>query len=83
MELDRHRNQITAEVLDTATGQVAWRRIQPADGECFRRVLRGFDGKHGRNRDRAPRATFEEGYRCAKVCETILRSATSEHRELR
>lgn len=44
MGLDQHRAQITAEWLDTATGEISRRRIRPADREGFRRFLARFDG---------------------------------------
>jgi transposase len=45
MGLDQHRAQITAEWLDTATGEVSRRRIRPADRQGFRRFLRQFKDK--------------------------------------
>ncbi len=44
MGLDQHRAQITAEWVDTATGEISRRRIRPADREGFRRFLDRFDG---------------------------------------
>jgi transposase len=45
MGLDQHRAQITAEWLDTATGEISRRRIRPADRGSFRHFLAGFEGK--------------------------------------
>lgn len=45
MGLDQHRAQISAEWLDTETGEIRRRRIRPADREGFRRFLTGFQGK--------------------------------------
>jgi transposase len=45
MGLDQHRAQITAEWLDTATGEVARRRIAPADRAGVRRFAAGFGGR--------------------------------------
>lgn len=42
MGLDQHRAQITAEWLDTASGEISRRRIRPADRQGFRNFLRGF-----------------------------------------
>lgn len=44
MGLDQHRAQITADWLDTATGEIARQRIRPADREGFRLFLAQFDG---------------------------------------
>lgn len=48
MGLDQHRAQITAEWLDTGTGELGRRRIRPADRESFRRFLEGFRDKRRR-----------------------------------
>jgi transposase len=45
MGLDQHRAQITAEWLDTSTGEIARRRIAPADREGVRRFAAGFRGR--------------------------------------
>jgi transposase len=45
MGLDQHRAQVTAEWLDTETGEVVRRRIRPGDRAGFRRFLAGFEGK--------------------------------------
>jgi len=45
MGLDQHRAQITAEWLDTATGEVARTRIAPADRQAVRRFLARFGGR--------------------------------------
>ena len=42
--LDQHRAQITAEWLDTATGEIARTRITPGDREGVRRFLSRFAG---------------------------------------
>lgn len=42
MGLDQHRAQITAEWLDTASGEISRRRIRPADRQGFRKFLRQF-----------------------------------------
>jgi transposase len=44
MGLDQHRAQITAEWLDTATGEVRRGRVVPADRAGVRRFLGRFDG---------------------------------------
>jgi transposase len=45
MGVDQHRAQITAEWLDTASGEISRRRIRPADRQGFRRFLGQFDGR--------------------------------------
>src|SRR3954464_11580621 len=45
MGLDQHRAQITAEWLDTGTGEVARRRIAPADRAGVRRFAAAFEGR--------------------------------------
>jgi transposase len=45
MGLDQHRAQITAEWLDTGTGEVARRRIAPADRAGVRRFASAFGGQ--------------------------------------
>jgi transposase len=45
MGLDQHRAQITAEWLDTATGEVSRSRIVPADRSSVRRFFARFDGE--------------------------------------
>jgi transposase len=45
MGLDQHRAQITAEWLDTATGEVARKRIAPADRGGVRRFAAVFRGQ--------------------------------------
>ena len=44
MGLDQHRAQITAEWLDTSTGEISRRRIAPADRAGLRRFAAGFRG---------------------------------------
>ena len=44
MGLDQHRGQITAEWIDTETGEVARARVAPAHREPVRRFLRRFRG---------------------------------------
>ena len=44
MGLDQHRAQITAEWLDTETGEVSRGRIVPADRRGVRRFLARFEG---------------------------------------
>jgi transposase len=44
MGLDQHRSQITAEWLDSATGEVSRARVAPAHREPVRRFLRRFAG---------------------------------------
>jgi transposase len=44
MGLDQHRAQITAEWLDTETGEVSWCRISPAHREGVRRFCERFRG---------------------------------------
>src|SRR3954447_24829305 len=45
MGLDQHRARITAEWLDTATGEVARARVAPADRAAVRRVAARFGGQ--------------------------------------
>jgi transposase len=45
MGLDQHRAQITAEWLDTETGQVSRARVMPADRAGVRRFLSRFAGR--------------------------------------
>jgi transposase len=42
MGLDQHRAQITAEWIDTATGEIARRRLAPADRDAVRRFAASF-----------------------------------------
>ena len=44
MGLDQHRAQITAEWIDTATGEIARSRVAPAHRESVRRFLGRFRG---------------------------------------
>jgi transposase len=44
MGLDQHRAQITAEWIDTATGEITRSRVAPAHREAVRRFLGRFDG---------------------------------------
>ena len=45
MGLDQHRAQITAEWIETSTGEVSRGRVAPADRAGVRRFLRRFDGQ--------------------------------------
>jgi hypothetical protein len=45
MGLDQHRAQITAEWLDTETGEVSRARVTPADRRGVRRFLTRFAGQ--------------------------------------
>ena len=45
MGLDRHRAQITAEWLDTATGELSRERIAPADRAHVRAFAAAFRGQ--------------------------------------
>jgi transposase len=45
MGLDQHRAQITAEWIDTATGEIARARVAPAHRDGVRRFLDRFDGQ--------------------------------------
>ena len=45
MGLDQHRGQVTAEWLDTATGEVSRARVAPAHREPVRRFLGRFRGR--------------------------------------
>jgi hypothetical protein len=45
MGLDQHREQITFDALDVATGEVSRGRIRPADREGVRRWLARWDGR--------------------------------------
>ncbi len=44
MGLDQHRAQITAEWVDTVTGEVTRSRVAPAHRESVRKFLARFDG---------------------------------------
>src|SRR3954447_20918290 len=44
MGLDQHRAQVTADWLDTETGEVSRARVAPADRAGVRRVLERFGG---------------------------------------
>ena len=45
MGLDQHRAQITAEWIDTDTGEILRSRVAPADRESVRRFLSRFCGQ--------------------------------------
>jgi Transposase len=45
MGLDQHRAQITAEWIDTVTGEISRRRVVPADRAGVRRFLARFTGQ--------------------------------------
>jgi transposase len=45
MGLDQHRAQITAEWLDTSTGELSRRRVAPADRDGVRRFAAHFRGR--------------------------------------
>jgi transposase len=45
MGLDQHRAQITAEWIDTVTGEISRARVAPADRVGVRRFLAGFRGE--------------------------------------
>lgn len=45
MGFDQHREQITWDALDSATGELRRGRIRPADRASFRHFLRQFDGE--------------------------------------
>jgi transposase len=45
MGLDQHRAQITAEWVDTATGEIGRSRVRPADRAGVRRFLGRFRGE--------------------------------------
>ena len=45
MGLDQHRAQISAEWLDTATGEVSRARVEPAHRQSVPRFLRRFCGQ--------------------------------------
>jgi hypothetical protein len=44
MGMDQHREQITAEWIDTITGEISRTRIAPADRGTVREFLARFDG---------------------------------------
>ena len=44
MGLDQHRAQISAEWIDTITGEISRARVTPADRESVRKFLRRFEG---------------------------------------
>jgi len=48
--LDQHRAQITAEWIDTATGEVSRARVIPADRAGVRRFCERFVGEEHRGR---------------------------------
>ena len=45
MGLDQHRAQITAEWIDTVTGEISRARVAPADRTAVRRFLERFAGQ--------------------------------------
>jgi hypothetical protein len=45
MGLDQHRAQITAEWIDTSTGEVSRTRVAPADRDRVRRFAERFRGQ--------------------------------------
>ena len=45
MGLDQHRAQITAEWIDTETGEISRGRVTPADRAGVRRFLERFGGR--------------------------------------
>jgi transposase len=45
MGLDQHRAQITAEWIDTETGEIARTRVAPAHREPVRRFVARFGGR--------------------------------------
>jgi transposase len=45
MGLDQHRAQITAEWIDTSTGEVSRTRVTPADRDRVRRFAERFRGR--------------------------------------
>jgi transposase len=45
MGLDQHRAQITAEWVDTSSGEIGRSRVRPADREGVRRFLGRFGGQ--------------------------------------
>jgi transposase len=45
MGLDQHRAQITAEWIDTETGEISRARVAPADRAAVRRFLERFSGQ--------------------------------------
>ena len=50
MGMDQHRAQISAEWIDTITGEISRARIAPADRATVRRFLARFDGARARGR---------------------------------
>jgi transposase len=47
MGLDQHRAQITAEWIETQTGEISCARLRPADRQTVREVLEQFAGQDG------------------------------------
>ena len=47
MGLDQHRAQITAEWIETQTGEISRARVRPADRETVREFLGQFAGQDG------------------------------------
>jgi hypothetical protein len=45
MGLDQHRAQITAEWMDTSTGEISRGRVRPADRAGVRRFVERFRGQ--------------------------------------
>jgi transposase len=45
MGIDQHRAQISAEWIDTITGEISRARVAPADRAGVRKFLAGFRGK--------------------------------------
>src|ERR671937_1771266 len=44
MGLDQHRGQVTAEWVETETGEVSWARVAPAHRDPVRRFFERFRG---------------------------------------
>lgn len=72
MGLDQHRAQITAEWIDTATGEVARARVTPADREGVKRFLARFGG-------RALEAALEATTGWRFVCEELQAIGAQVH----
>jgi transposase len=72
MGLDRHRERITFELIDTDTGEVGRGRVRPADRPTFRAFLRRFAG-------RRVEAALEATTGCRFICEELEAAGAEVH----
>ena len=83
MGLDQHRAQITAEWLDSETGEVSRGRVAPAHRESVRRFLERFRGQEIDTAGDGFFATFDgpaRAVRCALAIRDALRALGLEIR---